>query len=332
MKEKITLPILGLIYMLGSSVQVIAQENAQLDPLPSWNNHSNKQRIIKFVTAVTTKGGPKFVAPPERIATFDNDGTLWCEQPVVQGAFVLHRLKEMVKKDPSMKNKQPFKAALENDHKYLKAEGMPAILELFTATHGGMSDEAFTLAVREFMASAKHPKLDKLFGDLTYQPMIELLKYLRANGFKTYICSGGGIDFMRVISMPLYGIPPEQVIGSSGKKEFTEKKGKGCMIRTGKLADLNDMNGKAVNINLHIGRRPIFAMGNVRSYGDVGMCSYSQGRKGPSLQLLINHDDADREFAYAEEDGKSLKVARANNWIIVSVKRDWKTIFSGNEK
>jgi hypothetical protein len=302
------------------------------DVLPSWDNHSSKQRIVRFVTAVTTEGGPEYVAPSERIATFDNDGTLWCEQPVVQGAFALHRLKKMVEKDPSLKERQPFKAALENDREYLKAEGMPAILELFTATHSGMSDEDFTAEVAEFMATAKHPELGKRFGELTYRPMVELLEYLRSNGFKTYICSGGGIDFMRAVSDSLYGIPPEQVIGSSGKKVFAEMNGKWSMTRTGKLSAYNDMNDKAVNIDLHIGRRPLFAMGNVRSHGDIGMCAYSQGRKGPSLQLLVNHDDADREFAYAEDDGESLKAAKANGWIIVSVKKDWKTVFAGVKK
>lgn len=301
--KKTTINIIGLIHLLGLSTQLIAQNTTGTDPLPSWHDHSSKQRIIKFVTAVSTEGGPEYVAPSNRIATFDNDGTLWCEQPVVQGVFALHRLKKMAERDPSLKERQPFKAALENDREYLKAAGMPAIMELFTATHSGMSDEDFSLEVAEFMATAKHPKFGKRFGDLAYQPMIELLKYLRSNGFKTYICSGGGIDFMRAFSESLYGIPPEQVIGSSAKKVFTEKDGKWVMTRTGKISSYNDMNDKAVNIDLHIGQPPLLAMGNVRSHGDIGMCAYSQSRKGPSLQLLINHDDADREFAYAEDDG-----------------------------
>jgi hypothetical protein len=332
MKTNIATYIVGFIHMLGLPAQLNAQDATGLDPLPSWNNHSNKQRIVKFVSAVTTEGGPEYVAPAKRIATFDNDGTLWCEQPVVQGAFALYRLKKMVAEDPSLKDRQPFKAALENDREYLKAEGMPAILELFAATHSGMNDEDFAAGVAEFMATAKHPKLGKRFGELAYKPMIELLEYLRSNGFKTYICSGGGIDFMRAVSESLYGIPPEQVIGSSGKKVFAENDGKWTMTRTGELSFFNDVNDKAVGIDLHIGRRPLFAMGNVRSHGDIGMCAYSQGRKGPSLQLLINHDDADREFAYVEDDGGSLKAAKANSWIIVSVKNDWKTVFSTDGK
>ena len=331
MRQKRTtfLKFIGLL-LLGS--QLVTPGVAGSDPLPSWNDNATKQRIIQFVTKVTTANGPDYVSPEERIATFDNDGTLWTEQPVVQGAFILYRLKKMVEKDPSLKQRQPFKAALENDRDYLKTEGMPAILELFSATHGGMSDEAFDAEVEAFLADGKHPKLGYSFSKLTYQPMIELLDYLRSNGFKVYIVSGGGIDFMRVISMPLYGIPAEQVIGSSGEKEFIEENGKWSMKRSGKLASYNDMNDKAVNIDLHIGKRPLLAMGNVRSGGDIGMLSYSQGRSGPSLQLLVYHDDPDREFAYVEKDGKSLKAAKANGWAIVSMKTDWKNLFSNVEK
>ncbi|MFC1825227.1 HAD family hydrolase [Thermodesulfobacteriota bacterium] len=331
-KKAATIIIFGFIHLLVSTSPLIAQDAAKADPLQSWNDQSAKQQIIGFVTAVTTKGNPKYVAPAERIATFDNDGTLWCEQPVVQGAFILYRLTKMVENDPSLKERQPFKAALENDKAYLKTEGMPAILELFSATHAGMTDEEFSAEVREFMAAAKHPKFGRGFGELTYQPMIELLEYLRSHGFKTFICSGGGIDFMRAISESLYGIPPEQVIGSSGKKVFAEGEDGWSMTRTGELSFFNDKNDKAVNIDLHIGRRPLIAMGNVRSHGDIGMCAYSQGRKGPSLQLLVNHDDAVREFSYAEDDGGSLKAAKANGWIVVSVNKDWNVVFSTEEE
>ena len=309
------------------SLGLSSSVSAEVDPLPSWQEQANKQAIIEFVNSVSKEGGPKFVAPADRIATFDNDGTLWCEQPVVQGAFLLSRLKRMADADPTLKDKQPYKAALENDRDYLKSEGMPAILELFSATHGGLSEEDFRIEIAEFMGSAKHPKLERPFGELIYQPMLELLNYLRANGFKTYICSGGGIDFMRAVSEPLYGIPSEQVIGSSQVKKFTETDGKWTMVRTGELGAYNDMADKAVNIDLHIGKRPLIAMGNVRSGGDIGMCSYSMGRNGPSLQLLVNHDDENRELAYAEKDGKSLKAAKAGGWLVVSVKNDWETVF-----
>ena len=331
-KKAATIIIFGFIHLLVSTSLLMAEDAAKAGPLPSWNDHSAKQQIIGFVTAVTTKGSPKYVAPAERIATFDNDGTLWCEQPVVQGAFILYRLTKMVENDPSLKERQPFKAALENDKAYLKTEGMPAILELFSATHAGMTDEEFSAEVREFMAAAKHPKFGRGFGELTYQPMIELLEYLRSHGFKTFICSGGGIDFMRAISESLYGIPPEQVIGSSGKKVFAEGQEGWSMTRTGDLSSFNDKDVKAVNIDLHIGRRPLLAGGNIRSHGDIGMCAYSQGRKGPSLQLLVNHDDAVREFSYAEGDGGSLKAAKANGWIVVSVNKDWNVVFSTEEE
>ena len=331
-KKAATIIIFGFIHLLVSTSLLMAEDAAKAGPLPSWNDHSAKQQIIGFVTAVTTKGSPKYVAPAERIATFDNDGTLWCEQPVIQGAFILYRLTKMIENDPALKERQPFKAALENDREYLKTEGMPAILELFSATHSGMSDHEFTAEVQEFMATAKHPELGSRFAELTYQPMIELLEYLRSHGFKTFICSGGGIDFMRAISESLYGIPPEQVIGSSGKKVFAEGKEGWSMTRTGELSSFNDKDVKAVNIDLHIGRRPLIAMGNVRSHGDIGMCAYSQGRKGPSLQLLVNHDDADREFSYAEDDSGSLKTAKANGWIVVSMKKDWNVVFSTEEE
>ena len=242
-----------------------------------------------------------------------------------------YRLKKMIEKDPALKERQPYKAALENDKAYLKTEGMPAILELFSATHTGMTDDEFRAEVRAFMASAKHPKFGRGFGELTYQPMVELLAYLRSHGFKTYICSGGGIDFMRAISESLYGIPPEQVIGSSGKKVFAKGEEGWSMKRSGEISSFNDKEVKAVNIDLHIGRRPLLAGGNIRSHGDIGMCSYSQGRKGPSLQLLVNHDDDVREFSYAEEDGGSLKAAKANGWIVVSMKKDWNVVFSPEE-
>ena len=208
---------------------------------------------------------------------------------------------------------------------------MPAILEPFSATHTGMTDDEFRAEVGAFMATAKHPKFGRGFGELTYQPMVELLAYLRSHGFKTYICSGGGIDFMRAVSESLYGIPPEQVIGSSGKKVFAKGEEGWSMSGTGEISSFNDKEVKAVNIDLHIRRRPLLAGGNVRSEGDIGMCSYSQGRKGPSLQLLVNHDDAVREFSYAEGDGGSLEAAKANGWIVVSMKKDWNVVFSPEE-
>ena len=248
-----------------------AQAAAQsADPLPSWNDREVKKAIIHFVTRVTTKGSLDFVPTEQRIATFDQDGTLWSEQPVVQGLFLMYKLERMAEKDPSIRTKQPFKAAFENDKAYLKTEGMPAILELFSATHSGMSQEQFELDVEEFFGEVKYPTLGVPVGQVVYQPMIELLDYLRANNFKTYIRSGGGIDFMRVLSARLYGILPEQVIGTSMKKELHLVDGKWELSRTGELDSFNDKEVKPVNIDLHIGARPLLAMGNVRSGGDIG--------------------------------------------------------------
>lgn len=316
--------LIALVVGMFSVAQATAQS---ADPLPSWNEGEAKKAIVYFVTSVTTKGSPNFVPSEQRIATFDNDGTLWSEQPVVQGMFLMHQLEQMARKDPSIRTRQPFKAAFEHDKEYLKTEGMPAILKLFSATHAGMSQEVFTADVEEFIAGVKHPTLGVPVGQVVYEPMIELLTYLRAHDFKTYICSGGGIDFMRVVSARQYGIPPEQVIGSSMKKELHQVDGKWVLLRTGKLNSYNDMEVKPVNIDLHIGIRPLLAMGNVRSGGDIGMLSYSQGREGLSLQLLVNHDDEKREFAYAEKDNASLNAAKMNRWLVVSMKNDWKSVF-----
>jgi hypothetical protein len=316
---------------LGLALNVQAADPSY-DPLPSWNDGELKMKIVEFVTRITTKGSPDFVPSEQRIATFDQDGTLWSEQPVVQGLFLMYKLELMALEDPSIRSKQPFKAAFEHDKEYLKSEGMPAILELFSVTHSGMSQEQFEAEVEDFFAKAIYPKLDVPIGQVVYQPMIELLDFLRANDFKTYICSGGGIDFMRVLSNRLYGIPPEQVIGSSMKKELQLVDGIWGLLRTGKLDSFNDKEIKPVNIDIHLGLRPLLAMGNVRSGGDIAMLRYSQGRKGPSLQLLVNHDDEKREFAYTEDDHASLSAANENGWLVVSVKNDWKSVFQFSDK
>jgi hypothetical protein len=321
-----------LVLIAVAAVPANQAKSQSADPLPSWNDGAVKTAIVEFVTGVVAKNGPSYVPAEQRIATFDNDGTLWSEQPVVQGMFLMHRLEKMAEKDPSIRAKQPFKAAFEHDKEYLQAEGMPAILELFGATHSGMSQEKFDTEVRDFFAEARYPKPDVPVGQVVFQPMLELLDYLRDNEFKVYICSGGGIDFMRVISKELYGIPPEQVIGSSMKKELRQQDGRWVLDRKPELDSFNDKEVKPVNIDLHIGKRPLIAVGNVRSGGDIGMLSYSQGRHGPSLQLLVNHDDDKREFAYAEKDNASLNAAKANGWIVVSIKNDWRSVFPSSEK
>ena len=321
--------LIALLVGMISATLVTAQST---DPLPSWYDSEVKKAIVHFVTDVTTKSSPNFVPSEQRIATFDNDGTLWSEQPLVQGMFLMHQLEQMAMNDSSIRTRQPFKAAFEHDKEYLKVEGVPAVLELLSATHAGMSQEAFKAEVEEFFAKVKHPKFGVPVGQVVYEPMIELLTYLRAHDFTTYICSGGGIDFMRVVSSRQYGIPPEQVIGSSMKKELQQVDGKWVLLRTAKLNSYNDKEVKPVNIDLHIGKRPLLAMGNVRSGGDIGMLSYSQGRKGLSLQLLINHDDEKREFAYAEKDNASLSAAKTNGWHVVSIKDDWRSVFQFSDK
>lgn len=301
--------------------------HATADPLPSWNNGEVKRSIIEFVSRVTTANSPDFVPIADRIATFDNDGTLWAEQPVVQGMFVLEKLQAMAAADPSLTQQQPFQAALEGDVEYFKQAGEAAIMELLTATHTNMTQEQFQQHVQRFFATGIHPTLNVPYTKVTYKPMIELLEYLRTNEFQTWICSGGGIDFMRVVSQSLYGIPPEQVIGSSGKEEFIERDGKYVIWRLPEILRINDHADKPIGIDLHIGKRPVFAAGNERTGGDIAMLTYSQGRSGASFQLLINHDDAQREFAYQEPNNASLNAAEANGWQVVSIKNDWKTVF-----
>lgn len=298
------------------------------DSLPSWKDGKTKQAILKFVADVTNEGSPKYVLPEDRIATFDNDGTLWCEHSVVQLAFVGDRLKQIIDEKPELSDKPAVAAALKGDVAYFEREGEPAIAELVFLTHAGMTLEEFHETAAKFFRTAKHPKYGVLLKEATYLPMRELLAFLRDNGFKTYICSGGGIEFMRVVSQEIYGIPPEQVIGTAGVLDYREKDGKAVLVKTPKLLSFNDKQGKPAGIALHTGRVPILAAGNVRTGGDIAMLRYSQSSKQPSLQLLINHDDADREFAYAEKDGGSLNAAQKHGSAVVSMKDDWIKIFS----
>ena len=300
--------------------------------LESWNDGAAKSAIVDFVARVTKQGGPDFVPPSERIATFDNDGTLWCEQPMqVQIYFALDRLRELVKKQPEMKERQPYKAFLEHDMKTIESLGKQAVFELAFATHAGLSEDDFMRAAREWFATAKHPKLGRPFTRLTYQPQRELLDYLRANGFKTFIVSGGGIDLMRAFAEEAYGIPPEQVIGSSVKTRFEISSSGSDLIKLAELNSFDDREVKPANIYLHIGRRPILAFGN--SDGDLAMLRYTKTGTGPRLALLIHHDDAEREFAYDREFrlsplAEALDKANEYGITVVSMKRDWKTVFA----
>ncbi len=300
-------------------------------PLPSWRSTPATASIQNFVRAATNPGGPGYVPPAERIAVFDNDGTLWAEQPIYfQLFFAIDRVKALAPQHPEWKEKEPFKSILADDPKAALAGGDRAVLELIAATHAGMTTEEFESDVRNWIATAKHPTTGRPLTEMIYQPMLELLVYLRANGFKTYIVSGGGIEFMRPWTQATYGIPPEQVIGSSLKTKFEMRNGQPVLVRLPELGSLDDKEGKPININLHIGRRPIAAFGN--SDGDLPMLQWTAGSDRPSLCVLIHHTDADREWAYdrASHIGrldKALDEAARRGWTIVSVKADWEQVF-----
>jgi phosphoserine phosphatase len=301
------------------------------DPLPSWTKGPTKSAIIQFVRSVTTKGSKHYVPPAERIATFDNDGTLWVEQPIyTQITFMFDRVKELAPQHPEWKTTQPFKALLEGDMKTVAASGKKGIMEMLAATHTGMTAEQFERTVTEWVATAKHPKFKRLYTELVYKPQLELMAYLRKNGFKTFIVSGGGIEFMRPWSERVYGVPPEQVVGSSVKTEFQIKDGKPVLVRIPELNFLDDKAGKPVGIYEHIGRRPILAFGN--SDSDMQMIQYTKAGDGPRLGLFVHHTDADREYAYDRKSkvgtlDKVLDIAADNGWIVVDMKRDWKHVF-----
>jgi hypothetical protein len=303
------------------------------DALPSWNDTAPKKAIVAFVEKVTKKGSPDFVPPNERIATLDNDGTLWCEKPMpIQLFFALDRVKELAPQHPEWKDKEPFASLLKGDVKAAMAGGEHALLEIVMATHTGMTVGEFEKMVKDWIATAKHPTTKQPFTKMVYQPMIELLAYLRANGFKTFIVSGGGIEFMRPWTEKVYGIPPEQVVGSSGKTKYEIRDGQPVLVKLAEINFIDDKEGKPVGINQHIGRKPILSAGNVFSGGDIAMLTYCQSHPGATLQLMVNHDDAAREFAYAEPDNASLKAAAANGWTVVNMKDDWKHIFAFEKK
>jgi phosphoglycolate phosphatase-like HAD superfamily hydrolase len=301
------------------------------DPLPSWNEGPSKQAIVTFVEKVTKEGSTEFVPVAERIAVFDNDGTLWAEQPMYfQFFFAMDRVKALAPQHPEWKDQEPFASVLKGDIKGALAGGEKALVELLMSTHTGMTTEEFERIVKDWIATAKHPTLNRPYTECVYQPMVELLAYLRANGFKTYIVSGGGIEFMRPWVEATYGIPPEQVIGSSGKTKFEMRDGKPVLVKLPELGSNDDKEGKPVNINLHIGRRPIAAFGN--SDGDLQMLQWTAAGEGPRFCLYVHHTDADREWAYDRQShigrlDKGLDEANARGWTVVDMKRDWKQVF-----
>ena len=299
--------------------------------LPSWNDGAAKQANVDFVARVTKSGGTDFVPIPERIATFDNDGTLWAEQPMYfQLAFTLDRIKILAPEHPEWKSTEPFKSVLAGDVKAALAGGEHAIMEMMAATHTGMTTEEFSRIVSDWIATARHPRFQRPYNEVVYQPMLELLAYLRAHEFKTFIVSGGGVEFMRPWAEKTYGIPPEQVVGSSGKLKFELRDGQPVLLKLPQIDFVDDKAGKPVGIQQRIGRRPIFAFGN--SDGDLQMLQWTAAGSGARFMGLVHHTDAEREWAYDHPSSvgqldQALVEARAKGWTVVDMKRDWGTIF-----
>ena len=301
------------------------------DPLPSWNEGTAKRSIIDFVNRVTKPDSPDFVVQEQRIATLDNDGTLWSEQPMYfQILFVIDRVKALAPMHPEWKDEQPFKAVLEGDLKTVLAGGEHALFALIMATHADNTTEEFSQTVKDWLSTARHPKTGRPYTDMVYQPMLELLVYLRDNGFKPFIVSGGGIEFMRPWTERVYGIPPEQVVGSSIKTKFEMRNGQPVLVRLPEVNFIDDKTGKPVGINQHIGRRPIAAFGN--SDGDLQMLQWTAAGKGARYMLIVHHTDAEREWAYDRKSkighlDKALDEALIRGWTVVDMKKDWKVIY-----
>ncbi len=325
MNKATRLGFLSTILLLLVSATVAA-------PLESWNDGPSKKAILEFVQKTTTEGSKDFVEPAERIAVFDNDGTLWSEQPVYfQLLFAIDQVKAMAPDHPEWKEKEPFKSILAGDMESVAASGKKGLMEILAVTHGGMTVDEFNRAAKEWLDSAKHPKTGRLYKEMTFQPMKEVLVYLRDNGYKTFIVSGGGIEFLRQFSEEAYGIPPEQVVGSSFKLQYVSEEGAEPQLR--RLPELNfidDKEGKPVGIEMHIGRRPIIAFGN--SDGDFQMLEWTTSGQGPRMGVLIHHTDAEREWAYDREShigslSRGLDEGPERGWVIVDMAKEWKTIY-----
>jgi phosphoserine phosphatase len=317
---------LAAVALLGQFVPAIAQ-----NMLPSWNDGPAKSSIVGFVTAVTTEGGPDYVAPADRVATFDNDGTLWSEQPYYfQLAFALDRVKALAPHHPEWKDTEPFKSVLAGNLKDVAASGKKGLAQIIAATHAGMSTDEFAKIASDWIATAKHPKTGKLYTQMVYKPMLELIDYLKANGFDVYIVSGGGIEFMRPWTEKIYGIPAQNVVGSSIKTKYEVTDGKPTIMRLAEVDFIDDKEGKPLGINSHIGKRPIAAFGN--SDGDFQMLQWTTAGDGRRFGLIVHHDDATREYAY-DRDSHIGKLDMGPDegpklgWTIVSMKDDWKVIY-----
>lgn len=297
------------------------------EPLPGWRASPTRQRLLDFVTLVTTPGGPGYVTPTERIAVFDDDGTLWPEKPRAQGMFALQRLRSIAGSHPEWRTRMPYAAALELGSKYLQEATDEDVFQLLATAHAGRTQDTFRQDVREYFASARHPRFDRPWTQLTYGPMRELISHLKANGFRVFISTTGSADLVRVLAEDLYGIPADDVLGSSVVSTLREEDGRLVLRRLATVHGLNDGPLKPLTIDQHVGKRPILAIGNVKSGGDIDMLRYSQQPGVPNLQVLIQHDDFEREYAYDEPDGASLKAANTNGWLLVSMRYDWLRIF-----
>lgn len=321
--------LVSALAMGGCATQPVMPTAA--DPLSSWNPGTSRNAIISFVEAVTDPSSPDFVPLADRIAVFDNDGTLWSEQPLYfQLFFALDKVREMAARHPEWANEQPFKAVLENDMQALMAQGEAGLLPLMMATHAGMTTEEFSRSVADWLDTARHPRFDQPFDQLIYQPMLELLDFLREHGFQTWIVSGGGIDFIRAFSEQAYGIPPQQVVGSSVVKRFEMRDGGPVIVREPTISFIDDKEGKPVAIHHHIGKRPIAAFGN--SDGDLQMLQWTAAGDGPSLQVFIRHTDAEREWAYDRDShigrlDAGMDEAFAYDWLVVDMQQDWSLMY-----
>ena len=332
-KNKRTLLAAALVCALAFTTTIARAA----DPLPAWNDGPAKKSITEFVAKVTTPGSPDFVPVPERIATFDNDGTLWCEQPLyTQIFFALDRVKALAPQHPDWKTNEPFASLLKGDVKAALAGGERSLLEIVMATHAGMTTDEFNQIVKDWIATAKNPVTKRPFTEMVYQPMLELMAYLRANGFKTFIVSGGGIEFMRPWTEKIYGVPPEQVVGSSGKLKYEMRDGQPVLVKLPAIDFIDDKDGKPVGIQMHIGRRPIAAFGN--SDGDRQMLEWTGAGSGARLMMLVYHDDAAREFAYGAKShigtfsDALMAEAGEKKWNVISMKDDWQTVFAFEKK
>jgi phosphoserine phosphatase len=323
--------VLVLLTLCGASAE------AQTDPLPSWNDGPAKESIVRFVAEVTKEGGPNYVPPEDRIATFDQDGTTWVSHPLyTQAVFALDRIRELAPAHPEWKNEEPFKSVITGDREAISKFNESDWESIIAATHTGMSTRDFLEIVNKWFSTAKDPRWHRPYAELVYQPMVELMNYLRANGFKTYIVTGGGQEFVRAYSQRVYGIPPEQVVGSSVMTKYEYRDGKPVLLREPKVFFIDDKAGKAVGINLFIGKRPYAAFGN--STGDREMLEWTQAGGGARLMMLVYHDDAVREYAYGPAGGlpdtsvgtfsqSLMDEAKKNGWVVISMKHDWKRIF-----